>query len=166
MKKVKILYALTFFIFLLVSFPPISLLVGMKIFCTESIFVTVLGFETKANLYLPISQFIGLIILVLIRFKLNDEIKKATKKYDDLLEKNNRSVISNYDKFRIEIGYVFPTILTLIFGLLSCLDVYKGSSAGVLLIVFSGAIQIVIAFVVFYNEIQMLTFFKQQKDNI
>ena len=149
MKKVKMIYAFTFVIFLLVSPPPLSLLVGMKLFCTESIFVTALGFESKANIYLPISQLIGILVIVFIQKVLNLEIRKQTEKYDDLLEK-------------IEIGYVVPTILTFVFAIFSYLDIYKKSGIGLLLIIFSGALQFIIAFTVFYNEIQMLIFLKRQ----
>lgn len=162
MKKVKILYVFAFVIFLLVSFPPLSLLVGMKLFCTESIFVTALGFESQANIYLPISQLIGILVIVFMQKVLNLEIRKQTEKYDDLLEKDNPSVIKNYDKFKIEIGYVVPTILAFVFAIFSYLDIYKKSGIGLLLIIFSGALQFIIAFTVFYNEIQMLIFLKKQ----
>ncbi len=102
--------------------------------------------KSKANIYLPISQLIGILVIVFIQKGLNLEIRKQTEKYDDLLEKNNPSVIKNYDKFKIEIGYVVPTILTFVFAIFSYLDIYKKSGIGLLLIIFSGALQFIIDF--------------------
>lgn len=163
MKKVKILYAVMFIIFLLISVPPLSLLVGLKLFCTESIFVTALGFESKANLYLPLSQIIGIVIIAFGTNVLNKKIKKATIKYDEMLE-DNATVIKFYDKFKIEYSYIIPIALAFFFSLLSYLDAFKKSGIVLLLIIFCGIIELVIAFVVFYNEIQFLIFLKTNEE--
>lgn len=162
MKKVKILYALMFIIFLLISVPPLSLLVGLNVFCTESIFVTALGFESNANIYLPISQFIGIIIIILGIFILNKKIKLITKEYDENLE-NNATVIRFYDKFKIEYSYIIPVVLSFVFSLFSYFHIFKKSGICLLLIIFCGVIELVIAFVVFYNEIQLLIFLKNEE---
>lgn len=159
MKKVKILYAIVFIMFLLVSVPPLSVLVGLDAFCTLSIFSTALGLESKAKINLAICELLFLIIIIILQIILNRMLKKETRKYDEKLEKN-LTVIRNYDKLKIEVSYIIPIILAIIFSTLSYFDIFKQSGIGLLLIIFCGIIEVIIAFVVFYNEIQMLNFFK------
>ncbi len=156
--RVKILYAITVISFLFFSFPPISILLGLEIFCDASIFVFSMGLETKANVYLPLIMTFGIMIIILLSFYTNIEVKKITKEADSMLDKNNKTEIMNYDKLRIEYGYLIPLFTTLFTGLLSYLKVFKNSGFGILLIIFSGVIQLIITFVVFYNEVQLLKF--------
>ena len=166
MKRLKFIYGIVVFLFVLVSLPPLTILVGLKIFCTESFFSLYLEAYSVANIYLVIVEGIGIVFLSGAIYLINKKIEKFTKPFDNLLEKDNKTVIKAYDKYRLEYNYIIPTFITFILAILSYADAFNYCGTGLLLLIFSGVIQAIIAFVVFYNDIQFIIYMDNKKRNL
>lgn len=164
MKKLKLIYGIVVFLFVLFSIPPLTILVGLKIFCTESFFSLYLEAYSVANIYLVIVEGVGLVLLGTIIYFINKKIEEYTKPFDDLLEKDNKTVIKAYDKYRLEYSYLIPTAITFFLAILSYEDVFSYCGTGLLLLIFSGVIQAIIAFIIFYNDVQFIIYMETKKE--
>ena len=162
-KEVKLsiaLYRLSVLIFIISSFPALTILLGLKIFCNESFYSVYLGAYTICDMSFVYLE-IGLLLLELFCLYItNKNIKKNTNPFDAVLE-NNKTIVKIYGKYSIEYYYLVPTALAIILGLLSHLEVYSECSTGLFFIIVMGIIQVFFGFVVFYYYIQYILFLEK-----
>ena len=156
------LYRLSVFIFTISSFPALTILLVLKVFCNESFYSVYLGAYTVCNISFVYLE-MGLLLVQLIFLLLtNKNIKKIIDPFDVCLE-DNKTVVKNYGKYSVEYYYLAPTFLTIVLGLLSHLEVYKECSTGLFFIIVMGITQLFFGLIVFYYYIQYVLFLEKNK---
>ncbi len=156
------LYRIIVLLFIISSFPALTILLGLKIFCNESFYSVYLGAYTVCNLSFVFLETFLLLIQLFMSFITNKNIKTVTNTFDINLE-DNESVIKNYNKYSIEYYYLAPVSIQIILGLLSHFEVYKECSTGLFFIIVIGIIQLFFGLVVFYYYIQYVLFLEKNK---
>lgn len=156
------LYRLIVLLFFLSSFPGLTILLGLKIFCNESFYSVYLGAYTVANSTIIYIEIAFLFILCLFTHIVNKVLKEITLPFDSVMEEN-KTVIKNYSKYSVEYYYLIPTALSILLCFLSHIEVFPECSTGLLFIIILAIGQFAFGFVNFYNYIQYIIFLEDNK---